>query len=75
MTAMEMVPAVGATVHVHFENIHVQCKVLDVKTAWGKVRLLVSPVAGRYHQWVELARLVAEPQEKGYDDNRLPQLR
>ncbi len=58
MTAREMIPAVGATVYVAFEQIAFACTVRDVKTAWGKPRLLVAPLQGTGEQWVELPRIV-----------------
>ena len=57
MTCKEMLPAVGEMVRVKFESLWIECKVHDVKTAWGKARLLVRPVAGQGEQWVELGRL------------------
>ena len=59
MTATEMIPAVGATVLVRCEDLHVQCTVKDVKMAYGRPRLLVTPVSGVGAQWVELGRLIA----------------
>ena len=58
MTAKEMIPAVGAVVVVRVEDVlMVNCKVVDVKTAWGRPRLLVTPVAGSGRQWVDLSRV------------------
>jgi hypothetical protein len=58
-TARELTPAIGQQVHVAFEQLTVLCTVLDAKNSWGKVRLLVQPVAGRGQQWIELQRLVS----------------
>jgi len=58
MTATEMIPAVGHTVEVAFESITVTCRVIDVKSSWGKPRLKVVPVSGAGSQWVELPRVV-----------------
>jgi hypothetical protein len=57
MTANEMIPAVGAHVVVAFEQVQVACTVLDVKTSWGKPRLLIAPLSGDGSQWIELSRL------------------
>lgn len=57
MTAKEMAVAIGHVVMIRYENINVECKVVDVKSAYGAVRLLVQPVAGMGQQWVELSRL------------------
>ena len=57
MTANEMIPAVGMTVSVRFEEIQVICIVRDVKSAYGRARLQVEPIAGAGSQWVELARV------------------
>ena len=57
-TVRELTPALGATVLVRFEDLTIECNVADVKNSWGKVRLLVEPLAGKGQQWVELGRLV-----------------
>jgi hypothetical protein len=56
-TAKQMLPAIGQTVCVALESMHVLCIVVDVKSAWGKVRLLVKPVTGTGEQWIEMARV------------------
>ena len=58
MTANEMIPAVGQLVRVRFEDLKITCRVLDVKTAWGRPRLQIEPVGGVGQQWIELARVV-----------------
>ena len=59
MTAREMVPAIGACVLITsgVGEILIAAKVVDVKTAWSTVRLLVEPVSGSGSAWVELSRL------------------
>ena len=57
MTARQMLPAIGSTVSVRFEQIQVVCNVVDVKQAYGTVRVQVVPTAGAGSQWVELPRL------------------
>ena len=57
MTATQMLPAIGQTVMVSFESLNVACKVTDVKTAWNKVRLQVTPLTGSGAQWVEMQRI------------------
>jgi hypothetical protein len=32
--------------------------VIDAKNSWGKVRVLVQPLAGTGQQWIELGRLM-----------------
>ena len=63
MTACEMIPAVGATVLVECGEISVECSIVDVKSAWGKARLLVVPSLGTGRMYVELSRvrLVSAP--------------
>jgi len=56
-TTREMLPALNEQVSVRFESIRVDCIVDDVKSAYGKVRLLVIPVSGGGSQWVELDRV------------------
>ena len=57
MTATQMIPAVGRIVLVAFDTLNVACEVKDVKTAWGKPRLLVSPLKGNGEQWIEMSRV------------------
>lgn len=59
MTAREMVPAIGAEVliAVGVGDIACACKVMDVKTSWNQVRLLVQPLAGSGEAWVDSSRL------------------
>lgn len=57
MTANEMIPAVGHTVLVAFEQLQITGKILDVKTAWGHPRFLVTPSNGTGSQWVEITRV------------------
>ena len=59
-TVTALAPAIGATVAVRMQDLTIDCQVIDAKNSWGKVRLLVQPVAGRGEQWVELERLVWE---------------
>lgn len=64
MTANEMIPAVGVRVDVRFEDLRVTCTVVDVKTSWGKPRLLIEPVSGSGQQWVELGRVHLLPRSQ-----------
>jgi hypothetical protein len=63
-TVRDLTPAIGASVRVRFEGLAIDATVIDATSVWGKVRLLVQPVAGDGRQWIELGRLVAtEPAE------------
>ncbi len=53
-----MMVAIGANVLVRYEDLWVTCIVMDVKSAWGRERLLVRPVVGDGTQWVEMGRIV-----------------
>lgn len=57
MTAREMLPAIGASVAVRFEDLTVNCTVRNVKSSYGRTRLLVAPTAGSGEQWIELPRV------------------
>lgn len=59
MTAKEMTPAIGATVEIStgVGEMTVTARVLDAKTSWNQVRLLVAPLAGTGTAWIELSRL------------------
>lgn len=58
-TCNQMLPSVGQTVTAKFEDLSVSCTVLDVKSSYGRVRMLVSPVSGSGSQWVDAGRLVS----------------
>ena len=65
-TVRELAPAIGSVVLCRFEEIMVQVTVIDAKNSYGKIRLLVRPVAGSSEQWIEMHRLgapVAEAME------------
>ena len=65
MTAKEMIPTIDQDVLVNFDQIDVACIVRDVKSSYGRVRLLVEPVAGSGRQWVETSRLRAAESNAG----------
>ena len=56
-TATQMLPAIGQTVRAQFEDLTIDARVSDVKSSYGRVRLLVSPVSGTGKQWIEVSRL------------------
>lgn len=60
MRASELIRLIDTFVSVRFETLLVDCKVIDAKAAYGKVRVLVVPVTGRGEQWVEDSRIVSE---------------
>lgn len=59
MTAKQMIPAVNTMIDVRFESLNVTCLVCDVKSAWGKTRLEIAPIAGEGKQWIELTRVAS----------------
>ena len=61
MTAKQMMNAIGQHVELRHGSLHVACKVLDVKTAWGTPRLLVEPLSGSGNQWVDLSSVTLSP--------------
>ena len=61
ITYHDMTPAIGARVSVQFESVRVFCTVLNVKSSYGRVRLLVAPESGTGEQWVEVSRLARRP--------------
>lgn len=56
-TYHDMAPAIGQRVSVNFESVRVTCQVRNVKSSYGRVRLLVAPESGSGEQWVEVSRL------------------
>jgi hypothetical protein len=60
-----MEPAIGAEVSVSFESVRVLCRITDAKSAYGRARFLVAPLAGNGSQWVELSRIQVSNSEPG----------
>lgn len=60
MTATEMAALVGQVVTVTIESFHVECKIHDLKPAYGMILLLVEPVRVSGCQWVDIGRLVRD---------------
>lgn len=56
-TANDMTPVIGQTVQLRVEDIKVLVMVLNAKNSYGRLRLLVTPVAGSGEQWVEMSRV------------------
>jgi len=52
MTTNEMLPAVGQTAVLRMEDLQIEVTIRDVKTAYGRVRLLVAPITGCGTQWL-----------------------
>jgi hypothetical protein len=63
-TCNQMLPAVGQDVMVRFEDLTIACKVLDVKSSYGRIRLEVSPLSGTGRQWVEVSRIPQSTESK-----------
>jgi hypothetical protein len=57
----QLQPAVGSAVAIRLEDLIIDCKVIDAKNSYGRVRILIEPNCGRGQQWVELSRLVEVP--------------
>lgn len=60
-TVKHMLPAIGAVVSIAsgIGDIQFEAAVMDVKSSWGNIRLLVQPVSGNGTAWIELSRLRA----------------
>ena len=58
-TCLDMLPAVGQSVTVRFEDLRIACTVRNVKNSWRNPRLRVAAVSGAGEQWVELSRVVS----------------
>ncbi|MGA2890332.1 MAG: hypothetical protein ABSE51_19990 [Terracidiphilus sp.] len=57
-TCTTMMPALGATVTVRFQQLHLNCTVKDIKNSYGQPRLLIAPISGSGEQWIEMGRIV-----------------
>lgn len=53
MTAQDFVALLGRTGTIRLNDLSLKVKVKDVKEVWGKVRYLVTPLAGAGEQWME----------------------
>lgn len=60
LTVQTMQSSIGKTVQLRFESLRVSAEVIDAKSSYGKVRLLVKPIAGSGQQWIEESRIVPE---------------
>jgi hypothetical protein len=60
-TVRELTPAIGERIYVRFEQLTIDCTVVDAKNSWGQVRLLIQPVTGTGQQWVEMGRINRYP--------------
>jgi hypothetical protein len=60
MTTSELAPLIGRRVSAKFESLWVECTILECKQAYGRVRLLISPLEGSGEQWVDETRILAE---------------
>lgn len=58
MTACEMLPKINSYVVVRFDDIKVDCRVMDMKQSYGSTRYLVSPLCGDGSIWVTDSRIV-----------------
>lgn len=48
---------IGQTADLSIEELYVRVRILDAKTAYGRVRVQVSPTHGGGAQWVETTRI------------------
>lgn len=60
VTYGSMVKMVGKTAKLNMEGLTVFVHVLDVKTAFGRVDVLVQPVAGSGEKWVSSDKVTAD---------------
>ena len=58
-TVNQLLPAIGALVAVRMEDLTINCRVLDAKRSWDRVRLQVEPLTGSGSQWIDLSRVSA----------------
>lgn len=57
LTVQTMQSMIGKIVELRFEYLSVSAEVIDAKSSYGKVRLLVKPVSGSGQQWIEESRI------------------
>jgi hypothetical protein len=56
MTLREMSAQLDKVGYVEFDCVHVEVEIVDVKEAYGSLRFLVRPVAGRGTKWCSADR-------------------
>jgi len=63
-TGRDLSLPIGCNVTINLDGLSVDCLVLDTKSAWGMLRLLVKPVAGNGEKWIDSGRLqrISQPQ-------------
>jgi hypothetical protein len=51
-------PYIGRTALVSLSGVSVQVRVLDIRSAFGRIDAQITPVAGNGETWLQLSRLV-----------------
>lgn len=62
-TAVSMIPTVGERVLIWSESFKIVVRILDVKSAYGSRRLLVTPEPGEGATWVSESRVIRKVSE------------
>ncbi len=55
-TATEMIPTLGQIILARFEQIGVECEVVDVRSSYGRIQLQIRPTDGTGCQWIDKQR-------------------
>lgn len=53
MTTLAVSTLIGTMATLHFQQLKVYVRIMDVKQAYGRTRYLVTPKEGKGSQWVE----------------------
>jgi hypothetical protein len=60
ITYTSMAKLIGKTAKLNIERLLVSVHVMDVKTAFGRIDVLVEPVTGSGEKWVSSEKIVTE---------------
>lgn len=60
LTVNTMQSAIGKSAQFRSESLRFQVAIIDAKSAYGKIRLLIKPSNGTGEQWVEESRLIMD---------------
>jgi len=58
MTAKEMSNIIGKTGMFHENGLKFRVKINDVRTSYGRIHYLISPVCGDGEKWVDFSRVM-----------------
>lgn len=62
LTGFDLADYMGRTGSLRVDSLRVEVRIADARQVWGRLDLLVSPVAGQGAEWVSAERVTITPQ-------------